>query len=362
MTPRERVLAAIEHKPLDRVPVNYLGTPETDAKLRAHFGLPDPPPRRPGESVDYDCDILDKLGADLRTLHLPYIGPDIPTLDDGRAMDLFGVTYRPVRNNVGTYLETCAWPYAAFESLSDVEAYRWPSPDWFDYSALPAQCEAWKDYAVVFGWVGNMDLINGTAFGRGFEQTIMDIATENPVGLAIMQKRFEFAYEKTRRALEICGGKVDIVWIGEDYGTQRGLLMNPVKWRKLFRPGLQAMIDLAHRHGARLMLHCCGSSRAIWPDFVEMGLDIYDTIQPEAAGMVPAELNREFGAICLHGTISTQHTLPFGSEEEVAREARERIDGFGSRGGLILAPCHNIQPDTPIRNVLALYRAAGSLS
>jgi uroporphyrinogen decarboxylase len=123
------------------------------------------------------------------------------------------------------------------------------------------------------------------------------------------------------------------------------------------------MIDLAHRHGARLMLHSCGSTRAIWPDLVDLGLDIYDTVQPEAAGMVAEELAAEFGRwICLHGTISTQKTLPHGTAEEVAAEVRHRMESFGCRGGLILAPSHNIQPDTPLENVLALYRAAGCLA
>jgi uroporphyrinogen decarboxylase len=155
---------------------------------------------------------------------------------------------------------------------------------------------------------------------------------------------------------------VDIVWMGDDYGTQRGLLMSPAKWRKLFRPKLQAMIDLSHKHGARLMLHSCGSTRALWGDFVDMGLDIYDTIQPNAAGMTPNELAAEFGrSICMHGTINTQKTLPFGAVEDVIAEVRDRIDSFGSQGGLIVAPCHNIQPDTPLENILAMYRAAGSL-
>jgi uroporphyrinogen decarboxylase len=123
------------------------------------------------------------------------------------------------------------------------------------------------------------------------------------------------------------------------------------------------MIDLAHKYGARLMLHSCGSTRAIWPDFVDIGLDIYDTVQPEAAGMIPEELAAEFGRhICLHGTISTQKTLPFGTPVSVAQEVRKRIDSFGARGGLIVAPSHNIQPDTPIENLLAMYRAVGCLN
>jgi uroporphyrinogen decarboxylase len=363
MTSKERVLCAIQHRPMDRVPVNYLGTPETDAKLRSYFGIDlSIEPEPPGGTVEYDWDILGCLGADLRALRLPYRGPAIPTFDDGRAQDIFGVTYRPVSNEVGTYLESATLPYASFATVTDVEAYPWPDPAWFDYSALPPQCEQWKDYAVVYGSVGNVDLINGTAFGRGVEQTIMDIALEDPVGLAVMEKRFEFGHEQTRLALEACGGKVDIVWMGDDYGTQRGLLMSPAKWRKLFRAKLQAMVDLAHKHGARLMLHSCGSTRQIWPDFVDIGLDIYDTVQPSAAGMVPNELATEFGRnICLHGTINTQSTLPYGTPSDVRKEVRDRIESFGNRGGLIVAPCHNVQPDTPIENVLALYREAGSL-
>jgi uroporphyrinogen decarboxylase len=158
------------------------------------------------------------------------------------------------------------------------------------------------------------------------------------------------------------GGRIDIVWMGDDYGTQKGLLVSPAKWRKLFRPKLRAMIDLAHGYGAKLMLHSCGSTRAIWPDFVEIGLDIYDTVQPEAAGMAVEALAAEFGSrICLHGTISTQTTLPFGTPPSVALEVRKRIESFGSRGGLIVAPSHNIQPDTPVENVLAIYRAVGCL-
>ena len=91
MTSRERVLAAIGHKPMDRVPANYLGTPEIDAAVRGHFGLARPPERRPGDVVDYDWDIESRLGTDLRVLRLPYTGPEIPRFDDGRMQNVFGV-------------------------------------------------------------------------------------------------------------------------------------------------------------------------------------------------------------------------------------------------------------------------------
>ena len=362
MTCRERVLAAIAHAPPDRVPANYLGTPETNAKLREFFAIRDDFSRDPGDLFDSDWDIHARLGTDLRTLRLPYRGPAIPRYSDGRVQNVFGIVRRPVRSDGGVYMESCAFPYADFSTIQDVESFPWPDPAWYDYAALLDQCRQLEPFAIVYGGPGNVDLINGVAFGRGFEQTIMDIATEDPAGLAIMEKRFEFCREQTRRALAACGGRIDIVWMGDDYGTQKGLLVSPAKWRKLFRPKLRAMIDLAHGYGAKLMLHSCGSTRAIWPDFVEIGLDIYDTVQPEAAGMAAEELAAAFGSrICLHGTISTQKTLPFGTPRSVALEVRKRIESFGSRGGLIVAPSHNIQPDTPVENVLAIYGAVGCL-
>ena len=104
------------------------------------------------------------------------------------------------------------------------------------------------------------------------------------------------------------------------------------------------------------MLHSCGSTRPLWDGLIEAGVDIYQTVQPEARDMAPAELKAEFGdRMCLHGTISIQKTLPFGTAEQVAEEVRLRIETVGKDGGFIVAPAHNIQPDTPIENILALY-------
>ncbi len=363
MTSRERVRAVLARRDADRIPVNYIGTPEVNAKLRQHFGLEDPRDGRPGDVVVNDWDIQARLGSDLRTLRLRYQGPPLPQFDDGAVQNYWGVIRRPMHTPSGIVMESMEFPWAAFQTLSDMEQYPWPDPDWFDYAGLAKECSRFEDCAIIYGWPGNVDMINGTSFARGFEQTIFDMALGDPVGLACMQKRFDFYYEQSRRALEACGGRVDILWIGDDFGTQKGLLVGPPTWRKLFGPKVRAMADLAHRFGAKLMLHSCGSTRKVWPDLVDSGVDIYDTVQPEAAGMVPAELAAEFGAsITLHGTISTQQTLPFGSPEDVAAEVRDRLELFRAKGGIILAPSHNILSDTPTENVLAMYRAAGSLA
>jgi uroporphyrinogen decarboxylase len=344
MTSKERILTALDHKEGDRCPCDYIGTPEVDKELLHHF-----------ETEDMEV-VLERLGADLRVLDLPYIGPELRVWNDGRFENYWGSIRKPVRNEAGEYNEAVEFPYAKFESVADVEKFRWPKVEWFDFSTIARQCEKYCDYAVVYGSPGNMDLINGTAYGRGVERVLYDIALEDPVGLACMEKRFECCYAISEFALQEGSGKIDILWIGDDYGTQNGLLMSPEMWRKLFFEKLSKMCELGHKYGAKVMLHCCGGTRGLWADLIEAGVDIYQTIQPEAKGMEPASLKKEFGdRICFHGTVSIQKTLPFGSAEDVTAEVRRRIETVGAGGGLILAPAHNMQPDTPVENILAMY-------
>ena len=352
MNSKDCVLTALAHRQPDRTPCGYVSTPDVDAALKQHFQT---------DSMD---DVFKHLGVDVRVIDAPYRGPELKTWADGRFENFWGQIRKPVKNEAGTYYEAAEFPYAAFQTIADVESFRWPKPELFDYSNIASDCEKYKEYATVFGSPGNMDVINGTAYGRGVEQVMFDIALKDPVGLACMEKRFECCYLRSEKALQAAGGKIDILWIGDDYGSQNGLLMHPKVWRKLFYPKLKAMCDLGHKYAAKVMLHSCGSTRPIWLELIEASVDIYDTVQPEARDMNPAELKETFGEdICFHGTISTQKTLPFGSPQDVAEEVQLRINTVGKEGGLIIAPAHNFQPDTPVENIIAMYetvRDAGS--
>ena len=127
--------------------------------------------------------------------------PEIPQFEDGRVQNVFGAIRRPVRNEAGVYMESCHTPYAAFQTVADVDNFPWPDPDWYDYAGLAA-CNAGEaeGYAIVYGWPGNADMINGTSFWRGFEQTIIDIATGDPAGLRIMERRLDFCQASRRAA------------------------------------------------------------------------------------------------------------------------------------------------------------------
>lgn len=347
MSPKERVLAAVNHIQPDRPPIQIYVTPEIHQRLMEYFA--------PSNYIEaFEVDFRHVSPIELKAPRKPEQGSSIDYYD------IWGVGYKNVPNNAGgVYSEACDLALARLKTIDDVQSYPWPNPDDYDYSSIPKQIEQVKDYAICLGNAGIPDIINGVGRGRGMEQVLIDIITEDEVGIAIIDKRVDFYYEWCRRGLEAGGGKIDILCIGEDLGTQKGPTMSPAIFDSFFRPRIQKFIDLAHEFGAKAMLHSCGSTRLLQPKFIEMKLDILDAVQPEPVGMNPEELKKEFGdRLTYCGMISTQKTLPYGTIEECRAEARHRIEVIGKNGGYIFAPAHCIQPDTPLENILAIYEEA----
>jgi uroporphyrinogen decarboxylase len=344
MTSRERALRAIGHEETDRVPVQCFLTPEMETALRTRFGR----------------DPLDAFDVDFRTVLPVQLAPDRQP-EPGSGIDVydrFGVGYVYMPHPAGgTYREAAGFELARLETLDDVASYPWwPNPDDYDYGAIPSLIAEQPDRCIVTGWSGVPDLINGVGRGRGMDHLLEDLLLEDEVALAICDRRVSFFLEYLRRTLRAGEGRIDILWIGEDLGTQRGPTVSPSLFDSFFRPRLQRFLDLGHEFGCRVAMHSCGSTRALMPRLVEMGLDVLDSVQPEPDGMVPAELKAEFGAdLTFCGLISTQRTLPHGTPEEVRAEVRHMVELMGAGGGYILAPAHNIQPDVPVGNVLAMY-------
>jgi uroporphyrinogen decarboxylase len=362
MTPRERVRTALAHAAPDFTPCDYYATPEIHRALARHFGLAEPasiPGALGGSSSDLAVDeIAERLGSDIRYIHAPYIGPPPPKFDDGSMITLWGIRSRPMPNEYGAYAEPVGTPYAAWTSVDEVERFPWPNPDWFDYRAILALCARYPDVAIALGGPYVQDFINGVAYGRGVEQVLLDIASSDPVYLRIVEKRHAFFQAYVERSLQAAGGRIDIVFCGDDFGSQRGLLISPASFDRLFAAKKRELFELAHRYGAKVSHHCCGSSRGLIPRFIQCGMDALQTIQPQAAGMNPYELKREFGdRISLHGAVDVQGWLQRATPAEIESEVNRLIDEVGAGGGYILAPSHHIQPDTPLENVLAMYRA-----
>jgi uroporphyrinogen decarboxylase len=196
------------------------------------------------------------------------------------------------------------------------------------------------------------------AFGRGVERVLLDIAANEPVYLYIVERRHRFYLAYVERILTAAKGRIDLVACGDDFGSQRGLLISPASFDRLFAEKKKELFDLAHSFGAKVSHHCCGSSRALIPRFIQGGMDALQTIQSQAVGMNPYDLKREFaGKIALHGAVDVQGWLQRARPAEIEVEVNRLMDEVGAGGGFILAPSHHLQPDTPLENVLAVYGA-----
>jgi hypothetical protein len=151
---------------------------------------------------------------------------------------------------------------------------------------------------------------------------------------------------------------IDIFMMGDDFGTQHGPIVSPSMWRRFFRRRFRDYVDLAHAFGIRVMHHTCGSVRALIPDLIDCGLDVLQSVQPQAEGMDLAGLKREFGRdIAFHGSIDIQGALPHGTPADVRREVKSRMEAGKPGGGFIISTAHNILPDTPTENIVALFDA-----
>lgn len=347
---KERVLMTLDRQQPDRVPVDYEANPGIDARLKAHFGL----------SPDDGEGLRRALGVDFRLVGVPYVGPRLHADSPERGVfsDCWGIRRRYIEHSSGGYWDYCDFPLAQ-ATEEQVAAWPLPSPDDFDYSAVAPACRQHAPFAVTIGGPGVPDIINGNGMLRGMEQTLIDLVTDERAGLLLARRRAAIFLEQTRRMLEAAGGGVDVLWLGEDLGTQIAPLISRAVYRKHIRPLQQPFVDLAKSFGLRTMIHCCGSSSWAFQDFIEMGIDAVQTLQPEAANMAPAYLKQTFGGrLAFHGCISTAGPVAGGTAQDVINDCTQTLETMMPGGGYCFAPTHCLQDNSPTQNVLAMYETA----
>ncbi len=351
MTSRDRVLGAFNRTGYDRIPVKHEGTPEINKMIMVHFGL---------NNMEQ---LLRVVGDDFRYVEPVYTGPELRSFPDGSVEGYWGERYRYASFEGGKYLEASYLPFAHVDSVEKLDRTHFPYAGWFDYQTVRQQCERIRNqgYAICFGTAGDMDFINSIARARGTEQVLVDLITDDPVYLEIMDARFRFYYDMHEKVLQAAGGLIDFTHIGEDLGTQMAQVIDFETFDKHFAPKFGKYFDMAHRYGARTMMHMCGCVRAFLPQLIDLGLDVYDVVQPTTPNMDIAVLKHDFGdRLTFCGSMCVQTTLAFGTTEQVIREVERRKELF-PKGGLFLGPTHAVQVGSPLENILALYRAAGSL-
>jgi uroporphyrinogen decarboxylase len=352
MNSRERVLAAFHRKGFDRIPVKHEGTPEVNKMMMDHFGL---------SNIEQ---LLLLVGDDFRYIEPIYIGPELQQFPDGSMQGYWGEHYKYVEFEGGKYLESCYLPFAGINTLDELDTSHFPTAEWFDYSTVKQQCEKISNqgFAVCYGTAGDMDFINSIARARGTEQVLIDLITDDPVYLEIMEARFQFYYNMHECVLKAAEGLIDFTHIGEDLGTQNSQVIDFDIFDKHFAPKFKKYFEMVHSYGAKTMMHMCGCVRAFLPRLINLGLDVYDVVQPTTPEMDIAVLQNDFGKnIVFCGSICVQSTLAFGSVNDVVNEVERRKHLF-KKGGLFLGPSHAIQVGTPLENIINMYKTAGSLA
>ena len=253
-------------------------------------------------------------------------------------------------------------PLAKAESVADVERHPWPNPAKWDYSGVRKACRSFRDaeYAVVFGG----DRLDRTAqlkagmYIRGIEQFVTDLALNPDIAECILEHIANYYLEYNERVFEAADGYIDIFFMGDDMGTQNSTWVSVEMYRRFFKNRFFRFNELAHRYGAKTMYHTCGRVSELVGEFVDAGLDILQSMQPIAMNDDFTKLKREYGAdLCFQGGIDIQSVLPHGSIDDVRRHVMETAHVLGAGGGYIFGTAHNILPDTPTENIMALIDA-----
>lgn len=344
---RERVRLALAHQTTDRIPIAMVCA---GINPPAYAAVADLLRRQRGRSVEqYLADLLDIAG-----IAPPYVGPALPS-----GQDIWGVGRKPVSYGPAAYSEIDLYPLAGVTSARELEAYPWPHTDLFDYDALPALARSIQAGGERCLMIANGNIFESAWYLRGFEQLFVDFLENPDLAHAILGRVAAFHQAHFERILRAAPGLIDLAFTADDIGGQNGLLMSLALWEEFIKPHHVRLNQTIHDAGVRVIYHSDGAVMEAVPGLMDMGIDVLQALQFDAAGMDPVALKRDFGdRLCFEGGVSVQRTLPFGTADDVRAEVRRLIDVLGRGGGYILGPSHAIQAGTPPENILALFDTA----
>ncbi len=336
MTPKQRQLATIRHEPADRISLDAICI-ENVPQVAELLGCA-------------EAEVHDRLGIDGRVVAAGYTGQG-PVGDDGRPLDEW---------HSDAWLDyglAHSYPLAGVSSVAEVERFPFPDPALYDYAAAAAAAKALTARYAVRGpyW---FPIFCRVCEMMGMEEAMMKMAAEPAVFEAAIERVFATVYGYCVGLLDACGDDLDVFCLGDDFATQRGLMVSPDSWRKHVKPRLAKLFALAKSRGKLVWFHSCGDITSVLPDLIDIGMDVWETVQLHALPMSPEQLKRDFGAhITFFGGVNTQH-LPFATSEWVRDEVRRCIDVLGRDGGYICGPDHHIKPDVSAENTVALFQTA----
>ncbi len=337
MTSRERVLTTFDHREPDRVPKWVGASPEFIKKAKRELAIPN------------NEILFHRFGDDFRRVFTQYVGPDLPCSEGTVCRTIFGIE----RAGYG-YGQPLSHPLAG-ATLKDIDEYSWPDPDWFDVSDVGEEARTFGGrYAILGGewapfWHDAIDLM-------GMETLYMKMYDEPEIVDALFGHIVNVYYEVSRRTFEAAAQDIDIFFIGNDFGGQTGPLMSPEMFDRFFIPHMARLIDLGHRYGLKVQLHCCGGFCELIQSLIDIGLDALHAVQPSCVGMDLHSLKKRFGkSIVFNGAIDSHQVLIKGTPELVREKTREVLDIMMPGGGYVGGASHDfILEETPVANVLAM--------
>jgi uroporphyrinogen decarboxylase len=330
VTPRERVLTAIRHEQPDRVPWHFTFTQPARQALQSYYGT---------------TGLDDLLGN-----HFAAYRPQLPGTwlesRPGRWRDEFGVVWnRTLDKDIGVVEERRL-------GTRSLEPLRLPDPrDPARWQGLPAFSAA---NAHRFRYVSVPYSLFERAWSlRGMTELMIDMLEAPEFVDDLLDAIAAFQCGIVEEALRY---DIDAVKFGDDWGQQTGLLFGERLWRRFLRPRLATLFGMVKRAGKAVVIHSCGRVQGLFPELIELGLDVFNPFQPEV--MDPFEMKRQFGRhLTFFGGVSVQALLPFGTPRQVRDQTRRLMDTVGRGGGFIIAPSHDVPAGVPVENMAALVEA-----
>ncbi len=400
MRPRETILAALNHQTADRIPVDLGSTESSGITWKAYHRLLDYLKIESDIHVfdlqqlicKVDFAVLEEIGADAIPLLFEPAGWKEWEFEKGFKVKI------PVKANLkksargdtllldshnevavarlpekGYYFDTIHHPLKDVTHLDDIDSVQ-PAFDAYDlpyyldadmenFQSRAKELYSQTDYAVVGNlWV---HLLASGQDLRGFEQFMIDLVQNKALAKKILQKQLDAYLPRIDSYLDSAGKYIDVIQVNDDLGTQNGPQISRDLYREMLKPFHKKLWGYIKEKSSKpILLHSCGSIYELIPDLIEIGIDALNPVQVSARDMDTGRLKREFGRYITFwgGGCDTQRILPYGTPADVRREVRKRVGDLASGGGFVFCQVHNIQPDVPVENVLAMYDEIKSIN
>ena len=335
MKPRDYVLEQVAHRETHPIPYSLGFEGNVAEQIDAHYGGPE----WRGRLTPYVATVggIDTVGQ-IR-------------VDETHIRDAFGSLWRDDRRPWHLVKPALGTP--------SLDGFEFPDADQFigdagvlKADAIRACAEKANSFRIIsIGW----GLFEHTWRIRGFESAMLDAVTDTRFYSELLDRLTDLFLAFVNVWIDV---PADAIMFGDDWGYQQGIILGPDRWRTLIKPHWARVYDAVHAQGKLVISHCCGSVVDIMPDIIEIGLDVLESVQPEARGMNPYELKRQWGAqITFWGCLGSQSTVQFASPAGIKAEVRRLCSEMGTDGGYILAPAKSLQPGTPVENAVAVVEA-----